>query len=134
MHAETEQLLTVTVGAHDYGIPISRVRRIAQGLRVVRVPGADAGTVGVVHLGGELIAAFDVAALLTGEAHQGLPVHVLVDVGGETVDLLVSSVGAMRGGPVASRFDSSQTESLAELALLDIGALIRDARTVSESA
>lgn len=134
MHAETEQLLTVTVGPADFGIPVAHVRRIARGLRIVRVPGADAATVGVVHLSGELIAAFDVAALLHGEAHDGVPVHVLVDVGGETVDLLVGAVGPMQRVPISSMAGDQRSPQEPSLAVLDVATLIRHARAIPESA
>ncbi|MCB2108696.1 MAG: chemotaxis protein CheW [Rhodobacteraceae bacterium] len=95
MSVEREQLVTITVGKQQFGVPAFRVREILRRQPLTTVPLAPAEISGVINLRGHIVVAIDVRQKLGfGARPEGDNVMcVVVDYKGESVCLLVDGVG-----------------------------------------
>jgi len=87
--------VTFTIGAGLYGVDVQRVQEALRAQARTRVPLAPRGVSGLVNLRGQVVLTVDLRPRLgidplDGDAEQMM---VVVQVGGETVSLLVDEIG-----------------------------------------
>src|SRR5712675_2293576 len=89
------EYVTVTIGDHLFGLPISRVQDVFVPDRLTRVPLAPAEVAGILNLRGRVVTAIDMRSRLDfGEREPGTPVMAIgIELKGESYGLLVDAVG-----------------------------------------
>jgi len=89
------EYVTVTIGDHLFGLPISRVQDVFVPDRLTRVPLAPAEVAGILNLRGRVVTAIDMRSRLDfGEREPGTPVMAVgIELKGESYGLLVDAVG-----------------------------------------
>lgn len=92
--AGTQQFLTYTLGAEEYGVDIMMVREVKGWADVTRLPNTPDYLRGVLNLRGIVIPIFDLRARFGGPLTEATEKHVVVilAVGGRTIGLLVDAV------------------------------------------
>jgi purine-binding chemotaxis protein CheW len=88
----SETCVRVRVGAEDYALPVSHVPEVAELGDLTPVPGAPAQVMGICNLRGEVLAVFDMAAVLGAEGSGAPSKIVLADVEGRRCGLAVDAV------------------------------------------
>jgi purine-binding chemotaxis protein CheW len=99
----TAELVTVTIGDHLFGLPISRVQDVFVPDRLTRVPLAPPEVAGILNLRGRVVTAIEMRARLDlGARTTGQPVMAVgIELKGESYGLLVDAVGEVMQLPVA---------------------------------
>jgi purine-binding chemotaxis protein CheW len=89
------EFVTVTIGDHIFGLPISRVQDVFVPERLTRVPLAPPEVAGVLNLRGRVVTAIDMRSRLDlGSRQPGQPVMAVgIELKGESYGLLVDAVG-----------------------------------------
>src|SRR5258706_7911751 len=89
------EFVTVTIGDHLFGLPISRVQDVFVPDRLPRVPLAPAEVAGILNLRGRAVTAIDMRSRLGFGPHEpGRPVMALgIQLQGEPYGLLVDAAG-----------------------------------------
>nr|WP_141850482.1 chemotaxis protein CheW [Lapillicoccus jejuensis] len=88
------QLATFTLGDHLYGIEVSRVQEVLRHQSRTRIPLAPNAVAGLVNLRGQVLTAIDLRSRLGLTPREDLdPMMVVVRISGETISLLVDSIG-----------------------------------------
>ena len=91
----TTEYVTVTIGDHLFGLPISRVQDVFVPDRLTRVPLAPSEVAGILNLRGRVVTAIDMRSRLDFGALA--PGHKVMAIGiefkGESYGLLVDAVG-----------------------------------------
>ena len=89
------EFVTVTIGNHLFGLPISRVQDVFVPDRLTRVPLAPPEVAGILNLRGRVVTAIDMRSRLDlGGRKPGQPVMAIgIELRGESYGLLVDSVG-----------------------------------------
>jgi purine-binding chemotaxis protein CheW len=89
------ELVTVTIGDHLFGLPISRVQDVFVPDRLTRVPLAPPEVAGILNLRGRVVTAIEMRARLDlGLREPGRPVMAIgIELKGESYGLLVDAVG-----------------------------------------
>ena len=89
------EYVTVTIGDHLFGLPISRVQDVFVPDRLTRVPLAPAEVAGILNLRGRVVTAIEMRARLDlGTREAGRPVMAIgIELKGESYGLLVDAVG-----------------------------------------
>src|SRR5215203_3757768 len=89
------EYVTVTIGDHLFGLPISRVQDVFVPDRLTRVPLAPAEVAGILNLRGRVVTAIDMRSRLDlGARPPGTPVMAIgIELKGESYGLLVDAVG-----------------------------------------
>ena len=89
------EYVTVTIGDHLFGLPISRVQDVFVPERLTRVPLAPPEVAGILNLRGRVVTAIDMRSRLDfGEREPGTPVMAIgIELKGESYGLLVDAVG-----------------------------------------
>lgn len=92
--SDTQQFLTFTVGAEEYGVDIMMVREVKGWSDTTRLPNSPAYVRGVLNLRGIIIPIFDLRARFTGELTAANEKHVVVimAVGSRIMGVLVDTV------------------------------------------
>ena len=95
------ELVTVTIGDHLFGLPISRVQDVFVPDRLTRVPLAPPEVAGILNLRGRVVTAIDMRSRLDlGSRETGQPVMAIgIELKGESYGLLVDSVGEVMQFP-----------------------------------
>jgi purine-binding chemotaxis protein CheW len=93
--AQATEYVTVMIGGHLFGLPISRVQDVFVPDRLTRVPLAPPEVAGILNLRGRVVTAIDMRARLDlGMRQPDQPVMAIgIEVKGESYGLLVDSVG-----------------------------------------
>ena len=99
------EYVTVTIGDHMFGLPISRVQDVFVPDRLTRVPLAPAEVAGILNLRGRVVTAIDMRSRLDFGAHEpGRPVMAIgIEFKGESYGLLVDAVGEVMPLAVSER-------------------------------
>jgi purine-binding chemotaxis protein CheW len=85
---------TFTVGTLLVGVEVDRVREIVIAPRIVPVPLASAGVLGLINRRGEIVTALDARVRFGTDATGPAPeTHVIVGLDGETVSFAVDGEG-----------------------------------------
>ena len=89
------EYVTVTIGDHLFGLPISRVQDVFVPERLTRVPLAPAEVAGILNLRGRVVTAIDMRSRLDFDAREpGQPAMAIgIEFKGESYGLLVDAVG-----------------------------------------
>jgi purine-binding chemotaxis protein CheW len=89
------EYVTVTIGDHLFGLPISRVQDVFVPDRLTRVPLAPSEVAGILNLRGRVVTAIEMRARLDlGMREPGRPVMAIgIELKGESYGLLVDAVG-----------------------------------------
>jgi purine-binding chemotaxis protein CheW len=89
------EYVTVTIGDHLFGLPISRVQDVFVPDRLTRVPLAPSEVAGILNLRGRVVTAIEMRARLDlGTREPGRPVMAIgIELKGESYGLLVDAVG-----------------------------------------
>ena len=90
------EFVTVTIGDHLFGLPISRVQDVFVPDRLTRVPLAPPEVAGILNLRGRVVTAIDMRWRLDlGVRQDGHPavMAIGIELKGESYGLLVDSVG-----------------------------------------
>jgi purine-binding chemotaxis protein CheW len=89
------EYVTVTIGDHLFGLPISRVQDVFVPDRLTRVPLAPSEVAGILNLRGRVVTAIEMRARLDlGMREPGRPVMAIgIELKGESYGLLVDGVG-----------------------------------------
>ena len=106
------EYVTVTIGDHLFGLPISRVQDVFVPDRLTRVPLAPAEVAGILNLRGRVVTAIDMRSRLDFGAHRpGSPVMAIgIEFKGESYGLLVDAVGEVM--PLADRERQAKPSNL----------------------
>jgi purine-binding chemotaxis protein CheW len=90
----TQQFITCTLGAAEYGIDIMSVREIKGWAETTAIPHAPAWIRGVINLRGVIVPILDLRARFGMAPTEPTPMHVVVIIqsGARTIGLLVDSV------------------------------------------
>ena len=93
--AAITEFVTVTIGDHLFGLPISRVQDVFVPDRLTRVPLAPPEVAGILNLRGRVVTAIEMRARLDlGTRAPGRPVMAIgIELKGESYGLLVDAVG-----------------------------------------
>ena len=92
------RFVTFTLGPHLYGVRVEAVQEVLRGLPRTRVPLAPPTVAGLVNLRGQLLSALDLRRPLGVEPaadDADEPMLVVVRVAGESVALLVDTIGSV---------------------------------------
>src|SRR6187401_1116730 len=91
----TTEYVTVTIGDHLFGLPISRVQDVFVPARLTQVPLAPPEVAGILNLRGRVVTAIDMRSRLDlGARAKDAPVMAIgIEVRSESYGLLVDSVG-----------------------------------------
>ena len=89
------EYVTVIIGDHLFGLPISRVQDVFVPERLTRVPLSPPEVAGILNLRGRIVTAIDMRRRLDlGERHDGQPVMAVgIDFKNESYGLLIDAVG-----------------------------------------
>ena len=89
------EFVTVTIGDHLFGLPISRVQDVFVPDRLTRVPLAPPEVAGILNLRGRVVTAIEMRARLDlGTRAPGSPIMAIgIEMKGESYGLLVDAVG-----------------------------------------
>jgi purine-binding chemotaxis protein CheW len=89
------EFVTVMIGNHLFGLPISRVQDVFVPDRLTRVPLAPPEVAGILNLRGRVVTAIDMRTRLDlGTRQADQPVMAIgIELKGESYGLLVDSVG-----------------------------------------
>jgi purine-binding chemotaxis protein CheW len=89
------EFVTVTIGNHLFGLPISRVQDVFVPERLTRVPLAPPDVAGILNLRGRVTTVIEMRSRLDlGTRQPGQPVMAIgIEFKGESYGLLVDSVG-----------------------------------------
>lgn len=95
MSTISEQLVTFVVDGQAFGIPALKVRDVLRRQPLTRVPLARAEIAGAINLRGHIVTAIELRARLGVTAREASEkaMCVVVEHGGESVCLIVDSVG-----------------------------------------
>jgi purine-binding chemotaxis protein CheW len=101
--AAITEFVTVTIGDHLFGLPISRVQDVFVPDRLTRVPLAPPEVAGILNLRGRVVTAIEMRARLDlGTRAPGHPVMAIgIELKGESYGLLVDAVGEVMQLPSA---------------------------------
>jgi len=91
------RLVTFTLDGHLYGVDVSAVQEVLRGQPQTRIPLAPETVSGLINLRGQVMSAVELRARLglpEREADRE-PMLVVVRVAGETIALLVDTIGAV---------------------------------------
>ena len=102
---ETEELVTMTVAGHVFGIPVLQVQDVLGPQRITRVPLAPPEVAGSLNLRGRIVTAVDLRMRLDMKAETPAEkaMSVVVEQKGELYSLIVDAVGEVLGLPLAER-------------------------------
>jgi purine-binding chemotaxis protein CheW len=102
---ETEELVTMTVAGHVFGIPVLQVQDVLGPQRITRVPLAPAEVAGSLNLRGRIVTAIDLRLRLDMPAQTPAEraMSVVVEQKGELYSLIVDAVGEVLALPLAER-------------------------------
>jgi purine-binding chemotaxis protein CheW len=91
------RLVTFTLGGRSYGLDVNAVQEVLRGLPRTRIPLAPRALAGLINLRGQVLTAVDLREQLGLPAREdGMePMLVVTHVDGETVALLVDSIGSV---------------------------------------
>ena len=89
------EYVTVIIGNHLFGLPISRVQDVFVPERLTRVPLSPPEVAGILNLRGRIVTAIDMRRRLDlGERKDDQPVMAVgIDFKGESYGLLIDAVG-----------------------------------------
>ena len=89
------EYVTVTIGEHLFGLPISRVQDVFVPDRLTRVPLAPPEVAGILNLRGRIVTAIEMrAGSISARARRASPVMAIgIELKGESYGLLVDAVG-----------------------------------------
>jgi purine-binding chemotaxis protein CheW len=89
------EYVTVMIGGHLFGLPISRVQDVFMPERMARVPLAPTEIAGVLNLRGRIVTAIDMhCRLRLGKREEGRQAMAVgIEFKGESYGLLIDSVG-----------------------------------------
>ncbi len=92
--AELVQLVTCKLADEEYGVHIHQVQEIVQIPEITRIPGMPAFIEGVINLRGRIIPVLDLRRRFGLEVKVGGDASriIVVEIGGQTVGLVVDSV------------------------------------------
>jgi purine-binding chemotaxis protein CheW len=92
---QTTEYVTVMIGNHLFGLPISRVQDVFVPDRLTRVPLAPPEVAGILNLRGRVVTAIDMRSRLDlGKRRPGEPAMAIgIEFRGESYGLLVDTVG-----------------------------------------
>ncbi|MGH6742898.1 MAG: chemotaxis protein CheW [Bradyrhizobium sp.] len=95
VHERLTEFVTVTIGDHIFGLPISRVQDVFVPDRITRVPLAQPEVAGILNLRGRVVTAIDMRSRLDlGVRQAGQPVMAIgIELKAESYGLLVDAVG-----------------------------------------
>ena len=101
--ASTTEYVTVTIGDHLFGLPISRVQDVFVPDRLTRVPLAPPEVAGILNLRGRVVTTIDMRSRLDlGTRQAGQPVMAIgIELKGESYGLLVDAVGEVMQLPMS---------------------------------
>lgn len=90
----TQQFLTFTIGAEEYGVDIMTVREVKGWAETTRIPNTPAYMRGVLNLRGVVIPIFDLRMRFGGERTEATEKHVVIilAVGDRIAGILVDAV------------------------------------------
>lgn len=90
----TQQFLTFTLDAEEYGVDIMMVREVKGWTDTTRLPNTPEYVRGVLNLRGIIIPIFDLRARFTGKLTEPTVKHVVIilAVGNRTIGILVDAV------------------------------------------
>jgi purine-binding chemotaxis protein CheW len=99
-----EQMVTFSLGAEEYGVNILQVQEINRMVEITQVPQTEHYVKGIINLRGKVIPIIDLRAKFSMEekeydSHSRI---VVVEVGDETVGLVVDSVAEVLRVPAGS--------------------------------
>jgi purine-binding chemotaxis protein CheW len=99
------EYVTVMIGDHLFGLPISRVQDVFVPERLTRVPLAPAEVAGILNLRGRVVTAISMRSRLDFGAYEpGRPVMAIgIEFKGESYGLLVDAVGEVMPLAVSER-------------------------------
>jgi purine-binding chemotaxis protein CheW len=102
---ETQELVTMTIAGHVFGIPVLQVQDVLGPQRITRVPLAPPEVAGSLNLRGRIVTAIDLRLRLEMAAQTPMEnaMSVVVEQKGELYSLIVDAVGEVLGLPVAER-------------------------------
>ncbi|QCX28567.1 chemotaxis protein CheW [Nocardioides jishulii] len=91
------RLVTFTLDGHLYGVDVASVQEVLRGQPQTRVPLAPQSVAGLINLRGQVLSAVEMRARLglPDRAADQEAMLVVVRVAGETIALLVDSIGAV---------------------------------------
>lgn len=91
------RLVTFTLDGRLYGVDVNAVQEVLRGQPQTRIPLAPETLSGLINLRGQVMSAVELRARLGLPDRQGdkEPMLVVVRVAGETIALLVDSIGAV---------------------------------------
>ena len=89
------EYVTVVIGGHLFGLPISRVQDVFVPDRLTRVPLAPPEVAGILNLRGRVVTAIDMRSRLDlGKREPGQPIMAIgIELKGESYGLLIDTVG-----------------------------------------
>jgi purine-binding chemotaxis protein CheW len=108
---ESRQLCTFLVGNLLLGVPVEDVIEVVRGEHLTPVPLAPPGVVGILNLRGRIVTAVD-ARLRLGlapRADGAAMVHVIVEIAGEHLSLVVDREGEVVSVVASERQDVPET-------------------------
>jgi purine-binding chemotaxis protein CheW len=91
------RLVTFTLDGHLYGVDVNAVQEVLRGQPQTRIPLAPESVSGLINLRGQVMSAVELRARL-GLADRSAdqePMLVVVRIAGETIALLVDTIGAV---------------------------------------
>lgn len=93
----SNRMVTFTLDGHLYGVDVAAVQEVLRGQPQTRIPLAPASVAGLINLRGQVLSAVELRARLGFPARAADldAMLVVVRVAGETVALMVDSIGAV---------------------------------------
>src|SRR5262245_27747429 len=118
-------VITFTLGAELYAVPLAEAREVARVGGITPVPSLPPALLGAMNLRGEILAVADLRPLLGLEPGRVTPTSRLVIVthGGEPIGLLVDGIGDVFDVPVGQRA-SAPSDLIAAQTVLPDGSLL----------
>ena len=98
------QLVTFHIGDEEFGVEILKVQEIIRMMGITRVPKAPDFVEGVINLRGKVIPIIDLRKRfgLTAKEHEEDTRIMIIDIGGQTVGIIVDAVNEVVQMPGAS--------------------------------
>lgn len=93
----SNRLVTFTLDGHLYGVDVASVQEVLRGQPQTRIPLAPDSVAGLINLRGQVLSAVELRARLglPDRAADQEAMLVVVRIAGETIALLVDSIGAV---------------------------------------
>lgn len=91
------RIVTFTLDGHLYGVDVGAVQEVLRGQARTRIPLAPRTVAGLINLRGQVLGAVDLRVLLglPPRSDGAEPMLVVVRVGGESIALLVDTIGSV---------------------------------------